>query len=218
MAAANALDDALGDPGTAKAAREDWPLPPYTQPAAEEGSDLLDKICANLASPGLEFCSLGGRHPRASGLPSPATRLQALARQMRRVGSELRAAVWRAGTVRVLSPPALPTDDCNEDGAIHFVYEVDGFGNSYSMDDANVPSLLSLPYLGFLSSADPVYVATRGRLLHSQTNPFFFKGAAGEGIGSPHVGPGYIWPMSIIMRALTRRAGAPQLASLTFSI
>jgi hypothetical protein len=81
-------------------------------------------------------------------------------------------------------------------------YEVDGFGNRLFMDDANVPSLLALPYLGALSINDPVYQNTR-RMVLSSTNPYFFKGKAAEGIGGPHVGLNYIWPMSIIMRALT---------------
>ncbi len=85
-----------------------------------------------------------------------------------------------------------------------YAYETDGFGNSLFMDDANVPSLLSLPYLGVVSSGDPVYRHTRSLLL-SDDNPFFFRGKAGEGIGGPHVGLDHIWPMSIIMRAMTSR-------------
>jgi meiotically up-regulated gene 157 (Mug157) protein len=81
-------------------------------------------------------------------------------------------------------------------------YEVDGFDNQLFMDDANVPSLLALPYLGALSFHDPVYQNTR-RMILSSTNPYFFKGKAADGIGGPHVGLNYIWPMSIIMRALT---------------
>lgn len=81
-------------------------------------------------------------------------------------------------------------------------YEVDGFGNQLFMDDANVPSLLALPYLGALPETDPLYQNTR-RMVLSSDNPYFFKGTAAEGIGGPHVGMNYIWPMSIIMRALT---------------
>jgi len=81
-------------------------------------------------------------------------------------------------------------------------YEVDGFGNQLFMDDANVPSLLALPYLGCLPAADPLYGSTRAFVL-SHANPYFFEGTAGEGIGGPHVGLDMIWPMSIIMRALT---------------
>lgn len=81
-------------------------------------------------------------------------------------------------------------------------YEVDGFGNQSFMDDANVPSLLALPYLDALSVNDPLYQNTR-RMVLSDSNPYFFKGKVAEGIGGPHVGLNYIWPMSIIMRALT---------------
>jgi meiotically up-regulated gene 157 (Mug157) protein len=81
-------------------------------------------------------------------------------------------------------------------------YEVDGFGNQLFMDDANVPSLLALPYLGAMSEQDQLYQNTR-RMVLSHNNPYFFKGKAAEGIGGPHVGLNYIWPMSIIIRALT---------------
>ncbi|KAA3438790.1 glycoside hydrolase family 125 protein [Rufibacter hautae] len=83
-----------------------------------------------------------------------------------------------------------------------YAFEVDGFGNYYFMDDANVPSLLSLPYLGALPVSDPVYQNTRKYIL-SENNPFFFKGSAAEGIGGPHVGQDMIWPMAITMRGLT---------------
>jgi len=83
-----------------------------------------------------------------------------------------------------------------------YAFETDGFGNHLCMDDANVPSLLSLPYLGCCQATDPLYQATR-RLIWSPNNPYFFAGAAAEGIGGPHIGYDYIWPMSIIMRAMT---------------
>ncbi|PID88538.1 MAG: hypothetical protein CSB03_00840 [Bacteroidia bacterium] len=86
-----------------------------------------------------------------------------------------------------------------------YAYEVDGFGNHTFMDDANVPSLLSLPYLEAVPSEDTIYQNTR-RLLWSKDNPYFVKGKAGEGIGGPHIGTyDRIWPMSIIMRAMTSR-------------
>jgi meiotically up-regulated gene 157 (Mug157) protein len=83
-----------------------------------------------------------------------------------------------------------------------FAYEVDGFGNALFMDDANIPSLLALPYLGAAEVSDPLYQATR-RLVLSEDNPYFFRGTAGEGIGGPHVGLDMIWPLGITMRALT---------------
>lgn len=83
-----------------------------------------------------------------------------------------------------------------------YAFEVDGFGNSYLMDDANVPSLLALSYLGDVAPDNPVYRNTR-RFVLSDSNPYFFKGTAGEGIGGPHIGYDMIWPMSIMMRAFT---------------
>jgi meiotically up-regulated gene 157 (Mug157) protein len=94
-----------------------------------------------------------------------------------------------------------------------WAYEVDGFGNALFMDDANVPSLLSLPYLGVCLSADPLYQRTRARVL-SEANPYFFKGRFADGVGSPHTALGHVWPMAIIMRALTSEDDAEILAAL----
>ena len=78
-----------------------------------------------------------------------------------------------------------------------FAYEVDGFGSGYKMDDANLPSLLSLPRLGFVQRNDSVYTATRAFVL-SANNPYHFSGTALNGIGGPHIGLGWVWPMSVI--------------------
>jgi meiotically up-regulated gene 157 (Mug157) protein len=83
-----------------------------------------------------------------------------------------------------------------------WAYEVDGFGNRHHMDDANIPSLLSLPYLGACAPSDPLYRRTRAFLL-SPDNPYYFQGEAGDGVGGPHVGLEMIWPLGITMRALT---------------
>jgi meiotically up-regulated gene 157 (Mug157) protein len=83
-----------------------------------------------------------------------------------------------------------------------YAFEVDGFGNQYLMDDANVPSLLGMAYLGDVDINDPIYQNTR-RFVWSEDNPYFFKGKAGEGIGGPHIGYDMIWPMSIMMKAFT---------------
>lgn len=85
-----------------------------------------------------------------------------------------------------------------------YAFEVDGFGNQYFMDDANVPSLLAMPYLGDMDANDPIYQNTR-KYVWSKDNPYFFKGTAGEGIGGPHIGYNMIWPMSIMMKAFTSR-------------
>lgn len=83
-----------------------------------------------------------------------------------------------------------------------YAFEVDGFGNRFLMDDANVPSLLALGYLDPSFLNDPVYQNTR-KFVWSRNNPYFFKGTAGEGIGGPHIGYDMIWPMSIMMKAFT---------------
>lgn len=83
-----------------------------------------------------------------------------------------------------------------------YAFEVDGFGNHIMMDDANVPSLLAMAYLGDVDIDDPVYQNTR-RFVWSDSNPYFYKGTAGEGIGGPHIGYDMVWPMSIMMRAFT---------------
>lgn len=83
-----------------------------------------------------------------------------------------------------------------------YAYEVDGYGNQLIMDDANVPSLLSMTYLGLVPKDDPVYKNTRW-FVWSYNNPYHFHGTAGEGIGGPHVGFDMAWPMSIMMFAFT---------------
>lgn len=83
-----------------------------------------------------------------------------------------------------------------------YAFEVDGFGNRLLMDDANVPSLLAMGYLGDVPLDDPIYQNTR-RFVWSEDNPWFFRGKAGEGIGGPHIGYDMVWPMSIMMRAFT---------------
>jgi hypothetical protein len=83
-----------------------------------------------------------------------------------------------------------------------WAYEVDGFGNAIFMDDANVPSLSGLAYLGCVSPDDQRWHRTADAAW-SEANPWFFRGRAGEGIGGPHVGERQIWPMSLIIRALS---------------
>ncbi len=83
-----------------------------------------------------------------------------------------------------------------------YAYEIDGFGNKIFMDDANVPSLMSLAYLGAHAASDPIYQRTRRYLLSSK-NPYYLKGTAAEGQASPHTGKEKIWPMGIILRAMT---------------
>ncbi|KAI9498563.1 hypothetical protein BDB00DRAFT_391020 [Zychaea mexicana] len=120
-------------------------------------------------------------------------RLAQMATEMTRLSKEIRDAIY---TYAVTDIPGYDKV---------FAYEVDGYGSKLIMDDANVPSLLSLSMLGFVSADDPVYQSTR-KLVLSRDNPYYFSGprAGGlSGIGGPHVGLNYAWPMSQIVRILT---------------
>ncbi len=88
-----------------------------------------------------------------------------------------------------------------------YAFEVDGYGNYNLMDDANVPSLLAMAYLGDVDINDPIYQNTR-RFVWSEDNPYFFRGSKGEGIGGPHIGYDMVWPMSIMMKAFTSQDDA----------
>lgn len=83
-----------------------------------------------------------------------------------------------------------------------YAYEVDGLGNSNLMDDANVPSLLALPYLEVCEKNDPLYLRTRAFVLSSE-NPYYYQGSLARGIGSPHTPAGYIWPIALCVQAMT---------------
>ncbi|WP_099221037.1 glycoside hydrolase family 125 protein [Listeria costaricensis] len=83
-----------------------------------------------------------------------------------------------------------------------YAYEVDGLGNQLLMDDANVPSLLALPFLGIADADSARYKQTR-RFLLSQENPFYQEGEYAAGIGSPHTPLGYIWPIALSIQGLT---------------
>lgn len=90
-----------------------------------------------------------------------------------------------------------------------YAYEVDGLGHALLMDDANMPSLLALPWLGSVPADDPVYQATR-RLVLSPENPYYFQGSAASGIGSPHTPHRYVWPIALAVQGLTSDDRAEQ--------
>ena len=119
----------------------------------------------------------------------------ALASEALAVADEVEKALAQYGTMRL------------RDGRDIWAYEVDGFGNTIFMDDANVPSLSGLAYLGCAAPDDPRWRRTADAAW-SEANPWFFRGRAGEGIGGPHVGEGQIWPMSLIIRALAAQDDA----------
>ena len=83
-----------------------------------------------------------------------------------------------------------------------YAYETDGFGNYNLMDDANVPSLLSIPYIGYREIDDEIYQNTRKFIL-SKNNPYYYEGSFASGIGSPHTPPEYIWHIALSMQGLT---------------
>lgn len=83
-----------------------------------------------------------------------------------------------------------------------YAYETDGLGRHNLMDDANVPNLLSIPYLGYTSVDDPIYVNTRKFVL-SKRNPYYYEGSAASGIGSPHTPANYIWHIALAIQGMT---------------
>ena len=122
-----------------------------------------------------------------------------MANQAAALAEEINAALWKHAIV-------------STDGGAIWAYEIDGFGGHVLMDDANAPSLLSLPYLDSSPDAE-TYARTRA-FVWSQNNPWFFQGSAGEGIGGPHVGRDSIWPMSQIMYALTSNSSAEIMGAI----
>ncbi|AYG38795.1 metal-independent alpha-mannosidase [Lactiplantibacillus pentosus] len=101
----------------------------------------------------------------------------------------------------------------NANGEKVYAYEVDGLGHAKLMDDGNVPSLLSAPYLGYCDLLDPNYQRTRQTLL-SPENPYYYSGHLAAGQGSPHTPAHYIWPIAIAMEGLTTNSRDQQLAAL----
>ncbi len=83
-----------------------------------------------------------------------------------------------------------------------YAYEVDGLGHANVMDDANIPSLLSIPYFGYLPANNSLYKTTRAFVL-SDRNPYYFHGRYASGVGSPHTPHGYVWPLALCVQALT---------------
>ncbi len=83
-----------------------------------------------------------------------------------------------------------------------YAYEVDGLGNKTLMDDANIPSLLSAPYIGYTKADSFVYKNTR-RFLLSKDDPYYYIGSVARGIGSAHTSDGYVWPLALIVQGLT---------------
>lgn len=101
-----------------------------------------------------------------------------------------------------------------QSGGWVYVYETDGNGSQLLADDANIPNLTALPYLGWCSSLDPRYLNTRSLTL-SNANPWYYRGIYASGLGSEHTPAGYVWPLGIIGRALTATSSQEIAASVT---
>lgn len=114
-----------------------------------------------------------------------------LATTVQEWGENITAGVWEHGVVQH-----------KQYGKV-FAFEVDGFGSSILMDDANLPSLLALPLLGFVKNDDEVYRNTRKMILEKNGNPYYLKGDGFHGIGGPHIGLQHAWPMSVLVQAMT---------------
>ncbi|KAJ6452377.1 Six-hairpin glycosidase-like protein [Mycena vitilis] len=113
-------------------------------------------------------------------------------------------ALWKWGTVL--------TKDWGE----VFAYEVDGFGGAAIQDDANVPSLVSIPYLGFVNATNPIYANTRKMLLSTEGNPYYGFGPVIRGVSSPHIDEKHVWPMGLITEVVTSTSDADILAKLEY--
>jgi uncharacterized protein len=94
-----------------------------------------------------------------------------------------------------------------------WAYEVDGRGGVVEMDDANIPSLLALPLLGYCRPDDPTYLATRAFVL-SDRNPYYYRGSAASGVGSPHTPRRHVWPIAVAAAALTSTNPADKPAAI----
>ena len=158
---------------------------------SDDASDLPLNVPINLAL----AAALDAMAPLAAALEEPSRVTDA-----RALAAEIRAGVARDGTVRD-GPDSI------------WAYEVDGLGGRVLMDDANAPSLLSLPYFGGCDATDPTYIATR-RWVLSPANPWMFQGGVGEGVGSPHTGPRRVWPIAVAMRGLTATSTEERLAAI----
>ncbi|KAL8782520.1 MAG: hypothetical protein Q9213_005323, partial [Squamulea squamosa] len=137
-----------------------------------------------------------GNAMMAVELKRTATMLKAagknkLAEKLRIRGESIEKGIWEHGVV------------AHKRYGEVFAFEVDGYGSAIIMDDANLPSLLALPLMGFVKKGNKVYQNTRKMILERAGNPYYFEGRAFAGIGGPHVGLQHAWPMSRLIQAMT---------------
>lgn len=114
-----------------------------------------------------------------------------LAKRVQDWGEQIEKGVWDYGVVNHKTYGKV------------FAFEVDGYGSQILMDDANLPSLLALPLLGFTPKDNSIYQNTRKMILSKSGNPYYLSGEQFHGIGGPHVGLQHAWPMSVLTQAMT---------------
>ena len=105
----------------------------------------------------------------------------------------------------------------NKAGDDIYAFEVDGLGHYTIEDDANIPNLISAPYLGYTTIDDALYQRTR-ETMYSSENRYYYEGTAASGIGSEHTPPDYIWHMALAMRGLTSSDKAEKKAMLDLMV
>ncbi|MFD2305420.1 glycoside hydrolase family 125 protein [Enterococcus termitis] len=125
---------------------------------------------------------------------------QTLIKQAKQLRQEIKQGIEKWGIVE-------------HEGKKVYAYEVDGLGNYLLMDDANVPSLLSAPYLGYCSIDHEIYQNTREMIL-SKVNPYYYEGTTLKGIGSEHTPKDYVWPIALSIQGLTTNNQAEKEALL----
>ncbi|KAG6986411.1 meiotically up-regulated protein [Physcia stellaris] len=130
--------------------------------------------------------------------------------ELKRTSEIVKAAGKKALAARLLERAQSINKGVWEHGVVNhkeiwevFAFEVDGYGSAIIMDDANIPSLLALPLLGFCDVDDKVYQNTRKMILDKGGNPYYLTGRAFAGVGGPHIGLQYAWPMSRLVEAMT---------------
>ncbi|AXK46242.1 glycoside hydrolase family 125 protein [Brachybacterium saurashtrense] len=161
--------------------------------------------------PSDDACELGYNIPGNHFLALALERLGQLLEEVAQAPEEAAEARQRAGEIRA----ALAEHGTIEgpQGERVWAYEIDGRGAHRFLDDANVPSLLALPYLGCMDESNPTYLATRAAVL-SRANPYYYAGLFLEGVGSPHTPKDHVWPIAKAVEGLTTADRAEKLRLL----
>ncbi|KAF3901481.1 hypothetical protein ABW20_dc0101376 [Dactylellina cionopaga] len=173
-----------------------------TLPLSGRGNPLNgnSSLIRSAFRPSDDACILQYFIPGNAFMSVELSRLSKILNKADRTEQAEKAQTWSASIKEGIQAHGIVEDP--EFGKV-YAYEVDGYGSRIMMDDANLPSLLSLPKLGWTTINDPVYQNTRKMILSRQGNPYFLQGWAFKGIGGPHIGLKHSWPMSVLMQAMT---------------